>query len=108
MKHMGSMKSFVCSKEQIDNALDGRWVNVWKTDAELRRRSVARACFQDTAKMGDDAMFASTPWFVTMRIRLTISLTREWGCHVVRRNDFRKHFRWPPSEFFQMAMAFGN
>ena len=40
MKGMGSRKSFVydeapaaqCSQDQMDNALDGCWVKVWKTE----------------------------------------------------------------------------
>ena len=101
MKEMGSMKSFdvydeaptamksfdfydevptaQCSQEQIDNALDRRWVEVWKTDTELRCRFVARGCLQDTAKMDDDALFASTPSLVTIRILLAVSLARNWA-----------------------------
>ena len=43
---------------------------------------VVCGCLQDTARMDDDALFASTPSLVTMRILVAMSFVRNWGVKV--------------------------
>ena len=59
MKEMQSMKDFDvydevpvkdCTDEQINEALDCRWVKVWKNETDLRCRVVVRGCFQNVEK----------------------------------------------------------
>ena len=56
-KEMKSMKEFdvyeevpieQCSQEDIDSALDCKWVKCWKTANTVRCRLTARGCFQET------------------------------------------------------------
>ena len=88
MKEMDSMKNFEvydevkvdeCTQEQIDGALDCRWVKVWKSEDELRCRVVVRGCFQNVEKSEEDNLFASTPSLVTMRLLLCMALARNWA-----------------------------
>ena len=55
-KEMKSMKEFdvyeevpieQCSQEDIDSALDCKWVKRWKTANTVRCRLTARGCFQE-------------------------------------------------------------
>ena len=63
MKEMKSMKDFEvydevpvkdCTDEQINEALDCRWVKVWKNETDLRCRVVVRGCFQNVEKNEED------------------------------------------------------
>ena len=54
MKEMNSIKDFDvcdevlvkdCTDEQVNEALDCRWVKVWKNETDLRCRVVVRGCF---------------------------------------------------------------
>ena len=82
LKEMNSMNNFDvcdevkvedCTQEQIDEALDCRWVKVWKDDDEMRCRAVVRGCFQNVVKSEEDNLFASTPSLVTMRLTLCMA-----------------------------------
>ena len=68
-----------CAEEQINEALDCRWVKVWKDASELRSRVVVRGCFQHVEKSEEDSLFASTPSLVTMGLLLCMALARNWG-----------------------------
>ena len=115
MKEMDSMRNFEvydevkvddCTQEQIDGALDCRWVKVWKSEDELRCRVVVRGCFQNVEKSEEDNLFASTPSLVTMRLLLCMALARNWGItmgdvstaflHALMNEEV---FVWPPKEF---------
>ena len=59
MKEMNSMKDFDvydevlvkdCTEEQVNEALDCRWVKFWKNETDLRCRVVVRGCFQHVEK----------------------------------------------------------
>ena len=76
---MNSMKDFDvydevlvkdCTDGQVKEALDCRWVKVWKNETDLRCRVVVRGCFQNVEKNEEDNLFASTPSLVTMRLLL--------------------------------------
>ena len=116
MKEMDSMRNFEvydevkvddCTQEQIDGALDCRWVKVWKSEDELRCRVVVRGCFQNVEKSDEDNLFASTPSLVTMRLLLCMALARNWGItmgdvstaflHALMNEEV---FVWPPKEFY--------
>ena len=116
MKEMDSMRNFEvydevkvddCTQEQIDGALDCRWVKVWKSEDELRCRVVVRGCFQNVEKSEEDNLFASTPSLVTMRLLLCVALARNWGItmgdvstaflHALMNEEV---FVWPPKEFY--------
>ena len=116
MKEMDSMRNFEvydevkvddCTQEQIDGALDCRWVKVWKSEDELRCRVVVRGCFQNVEKSEEDNLFASTPSLVTMRLLLCMALARNWGItmgdvstaflHALMNEEV---FVWPPKEFY--------
>ena len=116
MKEMDSMKNFGvydevkvddCTQEQIDGALDCRWVKVWKSEDELRCRVVVRGCFQNVEKSEEDNLFASMPSLVTMRLLLCMALARNWG---ITMGDVSTAFLhalmneevvvWPPKEFY--------
>ena len=89
MKEMNSMKKFEvcdevkiedCTGEQINEALDCRWVKVWKGENELICRVVVRGCVQNVEKSGEEAnLSASTPLLVTMRQLLCVAMARNWG-----------------------------
>ncbi|CAE7938227.1 unnamed protein product [Symbiodinium sp. KB8] len=89
MKEMNSMKKFEvcdevkiedCTGEQINAALDCRWVKVWKGENELICRGVVRGCVQNVEKSGEEAnLSASTPLLVTMRLLLCMAMARNWG-----------------------------
>eukprot|EP00439_Symbiodinium_sp_Y106_P041349 s1009_g5.t1 len=88
MKEMNSMKEFDvydevlvkdCTEEQVNEALDCRWVKVWKNEIDLRCRVVVRGCFQSVEKNEEDNLFASTPSLVTMRLLLCMAMSRNWG-----------------------------
>ena len=116
MKEMDSMKNFEvydevkvdeCTQEQIDGALDCRWVKVWKSEDELRCRVVVRGCFQNAEKSEEDNLFASTPSLVTMRLLLRMALARNWGITMDDVSTAFLHalmseevFVWPPKEFY--------
>ena len=116
MKEMDSMKNFEvydevkvdeCTQEQIDGALDCRWVKVWKSEDELRCRVVVRGCFQNVEKSEEDNLFASTPSLVTMRLLLRMALARNWGITMDDVSTAFLHalmseevFVWPPKEFY--------
>ena len=121
MKEMDSMRNFEvydevkvddCTQEQIDGALDCRWVKVWKSEDELRCRVVVRGCFQNVEKSEEDNLFASTPSLVTMRLLLCMALARNWGITMgdVTMGDVstaflhalmnEEVFVWPPKEFY--------
>eukprot|EP00439_Symbiodinium_sp_Y106_P067748 s532_g11.t1 len=85
MKEMNSKKDFDvydevlvkdCTDEQANEALDCRWVKVWKNDTDLRCRVVVRDCFQNVEKNEEDNLFASTPSLVTMRLLLCMAMSR--------------------------------
>ena len=116
MKEMTSMKDFDvydevlvkdCTEEQINEALDCRWVKVWKNEIDLRCRVVVRGCFQNVEKNEEDNLFASTPSLVTMRLLLRMAMARNWGItlgdvstaflHVSMSGEV---FVWPPKEFY--------
>ena len=116
MKEMDSMRNFEvydevkvddCTQEQIDCALDCRWVKVWKSEDELRCRVVVRGCFQNVEKSEEDNLFASMPSLVTMRLLLCMALARNWGItmgdvstaflHALMNEEV---FVWPPKEFY--------
>ena len=116
MKEMDSMRNFEvydevkvddCTQEQIDGALDCRWVKVWKSEDELRCRVAVRGCFQNVEKSEEDNLFASTPSLVTMRLLLCVALARNWGItmgdvstaflHALMNEEV---FVWPPKEFY--------
>eukprot|EP00438_Fugacium_kawagutii_P021963 Skav208059 [mRNA] locus=scaffold1124:307567:309060:- [translate_table: standard] len=94
-----------CAQEDIDNALDCRWVKRRKTPRKVRCRLVARGCFQE--EMDTDETFASTPTLVTLRVLLLLSLSRCWSIvtcdistaflHVLMTE---KVFMKPPTEFY--------
>ena len=59
IKEMNSMKEFDvydevmvkgCTEEQVSEALDCRWVKVWKNETDLRCRVVVTGCFQHVQK----------------------------------------------------------
>ena len=85
---MSSMKEFDVydevlvkdrTEEQVNEALDCRWVKVWKNETDLRCRVVVRGCFQNVEKTEEDNLFASTPSLVTMRLLLCMALARKLG-----------------------------
>ena len=41
-------------------------------------RLVVQGCYQDSAKLDADSLFASTPSLVTMRLLLVLALARNW------------------------------
>ena len=115
MKEMNSMKKFEvydevkiedCTEEQINEALDCRWVKVWKDENELRCKLVVRGCFQNVEKSEEDNQFASTPWLVTMRLLLCMAMARNWGIALgdvsasLRAAMSGEVFIWPPKEFY--------
>ena len=116
MKEMQSMKDFDvydevpvkdCTDEQINEALDCRWVKVWKNETDLRCRVVVRGCFQNVEKNEEDNLFASTPSLVTMRLLLCMALARNWGITLGDVSTAFLHaamlaevFVWPPKEFY--------
>eukprot|EP00439_Symbiodinium_sp_Y106_P049872 s4799_g6.t1 len=88
MKEMNSMRDFDVydevfvqdsTDEQVNEALDCRWVKVWKSETDLRCRVVVRGCFQNVEKNEEDNLFASTPSLVTMRLLLRMAMSRNWG-----------------------------
>eukprot|EP00438_Fugacium_kawagutii_P003018 Skav203149 [mRNA] locus=scaffold626:61922:63415:+ [translate_table: standard] len=94
-----------CSQEDIDNALDCRWVKRRKTPRKVRCRLVARGCFQED--MDTDETFASTPTLVTLRVLLLLSLSRCWSivtCDIstafLHALMTEKVFMKPPPEFY--------
>ena len=64
---------------EINEALDRRWVKVWKHENEMRCRVVVRGCFRNVEKSEGDNLFTSTRSFVTMRLLLSMAMTRNWG-----------------------------
>ena len=116
-KEMGSMDGFdvyvqvpihECTQEDMDNALDTRWVKVWKTATNLRVRLVTRGCFQ--AGMDQDDLFASTPTLVTLRILILMILSRGWICFTCDVSTAFLHapitervMLIPPKEFYPEA-----
>ena len=116
MKEMNSMKDFDvydevlvkdCTDEQVNEALDCRWVKVWKNETDLRCRVVVRGCFQNVEKNEEDNLFASTPSLVTMRLLLCMAMSRNWGrtlgdvstafLHAAMSGEV---YVWPPKEFY--------
>ena len=116
LKEMNSMKNFDvhdevkvedCTQEQIDEALDCRWVKVWKDDDELRCRVVVRGCFQNVEKSEEDNLFASTP----SRSQCDCCCAWQWqeigalhrvmsalpSCNALMIEEV---FVWPPKEFY--------
>eukprot|EP00439_Symbiodinium_sp_Y106_P042053 s9065_g5.t1 len=116
MKEMDSMRNFEvydeakvddCTQEQIDGALDCRWVKVWKSEDELRCRMVVRGCFQNVEKSEEDNLFVSTPSLVTIRLLLCMALARNWGITMGDVSTAFLHalvneevFVWPLKEFY--------
>ena len=112
IKEMSSMKEFDvydevmvkdCADEQVSEALDCRWVKVWKNETDLRCRVVVRGCFQNVEKTEEDNLFASTPSLVTMRLLLCMALARNWGITLGDVSTAFLHaamsgevFVWPP------------
>ena len=88
-------------------ALDYRWVKVWKNETDLRGRVAVRGCFQNVEKTEEDNLFASTPSLVTMRLLLFMALVRNWGItpgdvstaflHAAMSGEV---FVWPRKEFY--------
>ena len=68
-----------CTDEQVNEALDCRWVKVWRNETDLRCRVVVRGCFQNVEKNEEDNLFASTPSLVTMRLLLCMAMSRNGG-----------------------------
>ena len=116
MKEMNSMKDFDvydevlvkdCTDEQVNEALDCRWVKVWKNETDLRCRVVVRGCFQNVEKNEEDNLFASTPSLVTMRLLLCMAMSRNWGITLGDVSTAFLHtalsgevYVWPPKEFY--------
>ena len=116
IKEMNSMKEFDvydevmvkdCTDEQVSEALDCRWVKVWKNETDLRGRVVVRGCFQNVEKTEEDSLFASTPSLVTMRLLLCMALARNWGITLGDVSTAFLHaamsgevFVWPRKEFY--------
>ncbi|OLP82435.1 Copia protein [Symbiodinium microadriaticum] len=116
IKEMNSMKEFDvydevmvkdCAEEQVSEALDCRWVKVWKNETDLRCREVVRGCLQNFEKTEEDNLFASTPSLVTMRLLLCMALARNWGITLGDVSTAFLHaamsgevFVWPPKEFY--------
>ena len=116
IKEMNSMKEFDvydevmvkdCAEEQVSEALDCRWVKVWKNETDLRCREVVRGCLQNFEKTEEDNLFASTPSLVTMRLLLCMALARNWGITLGDVSSAFLHaamsgevFVWPPKEFY--------
>ena len=120
MKEMNPMKDFDvydevlvkdCTDEQVNEALDCRWVKVWKNETDLRSRVVVRGCFQDVEKNEEDNLFASTPSLVTMRpMRLLLCMAmskKNWGITLGDVSTAFLHaamsgevYVWPPKEFY--------
>ena len=117
-KEMGSMKDFSiytevpieeCTEEHIRNAIGVRWVKRWKTDTELRARLVVQGCYQDSAKLDADSLFASAPSLVTMRLLLVMALARNWCINLADISTASLHaaigadeevFVIPPKEYY--------
>eukprot|EP00439_Symbiodinium_sp_Y106_P065852 s317_g10.t1 len=115
MKEMNSMKDFDvydevlvkdCTDEQVNEALDCRWVKVWKNETDLRCRVVVRGCFQNVEKNEEDNLFASAPSLVTMRLLLCMAMSRNWGITLGDVSTAFLHAAmsgevcvWPPKEF---------
>ena len=116
MKEMNSMKEFDvydevlvkdCTEEQVNEALDCRWVKVWKNETDLRCRVVLRGCFQNVEKNEEDNLFASTPSLVTMRLLLCMAMSRNWAITLGDVSTAFLHalmsgevYVWPPKEFY--------
>ena len=116
MKEMNSMKGFDvydevlvkdCTDEQVNEALDCRWVKVWKNETDLRCRVVVKGCFQNVEKNEEDNLFASTPSLVTMRLLLCMAMSRNWGITLGEVSTAFLHaamsgevYVWPPKEFY--------
>ena len=116
IKEMNSMKEFDvydevmmkdCTDEQVSEALDCRWVKVWKSETDLRCRVVVRGCFHNVEKTEEDNLFASTPSLVTMRLLLCMALARNWGITLGDVSTAFLHaamsgevFVWPPKEVY--------
>ena len=66
-----------CSQEDIDRALESLWVKTWKTAEMVRARLVVQGCYQ--GEMDQDIVFASTPTLVTLRVLVSMSLSRCWA-----------------------------
>ena len=119
IKEMNSMKDLDvydevmvkdCTDEQVSEALDCRWVKVWKNETDLRCRVVVRGCFQNVEKTEEDNLFASTPSLVTMRLLLCMALARNWGITLGDASTAFLHaamsgevFVWPPKEFYPIG-----
>ena len=96
-----------CTDEQVNEALDCRWVKVWKNETDLRCRVVVRGCFQTVEKNEEDNLFASTPSLVTMRLLLCMAMSRNWGITLGDVSTAFLHaamsgevYVWPPKEFY--------
>ena len=114
MKEMNSMKEFDvydevlvkdCTEEQVNEALDCRWVKVWKNEIDLRCRVVVRGCFRNVEKNEEDNLFASTPSLVPMRLVLCMAMSRNWGITLGDVSTAFLHapisgevYVWPPKE----------
>ena len=107
MKEMNSMKDFDmydevlvkdCTEEQVNEALDCRWVKVWKNETDLKCRVVVRGCFQNVEKNEEDNLFASTPSLVSLvTMRLTLGDVSTAFLHAAMSGEV---YVWPPKEFY--------
>ena len=116
MKEMNSMKDFDvhdevlvkdCTEEQVNEALDCRWVKVWKNETDLGCRVVVRGCFQNVEKNEEDNLFASTPSLGTMRLLLCMAMSRHCGITLGDVSTAFLHaamsgevYVWPAKDFY--------
>ena len=113
MQHFGVFEEVDVDKvpaELLDTAISTRWVKVRKTDGTLSTRLVVRGYTQEVADK--DETFASTPSLATLRLLLTLTVSKGWSVstgdistaflHANVEGDF---YVIPPLEFYPEAQT---